>query len=566
MLRNRTLRRPFGTACLLLTLTVLSVSTRGWGSDAQPPSRLGRGELVRDIRELTDILESAHPDPYINGGGKVAYHRRLQTLLASIPEDGLSRADFHAALLPIVAGLGDGHTTLPLDEAEKDYDNPGGIPFIFEVVEGRLYVDAVAHEEDLPLVGATLESIEGVSFTELVARESLRRGHDNELHALSALARRGALFFGESLWRLVPEWQDRSKIDLTLRDPGGELLVLEVPPADNVEYPLHRKQSRIELTKDAGWFGYRFLDPGREVAYLWIDNMTTYREMFEVSRSVGSQGYEDWARRVYEKSTRRGAPDDLDAVIGGIASATEVFQPLCRDMKAAGSKALVVDLRKNFGGNDLMVPIFLYFLVGFDRTVTVVEQTAAIQKMSPLFAESTEAGIDLAEIPYTDRVPLVLTDYDFSLDAQFMTGGQLRDAVGASLLRMFHQTPTFSAVFDEREDEACYFPQRILVLSGNATQSSGFDLLTNLYRLGAEIVGVPSSQAGNSFGNIRHFVLPQSKLEGYVSTKYFLQYPHEAATGFTLQPHHTLTYSKLTALDFDPNASLLLALEILGSN
>jgi hypothetical protein len=256
----------------------------------------------------------------------------------------------------------------------------------------------------------------------------------------------------------------------------------------------------------------------------------------------------------------------MDAVIEGITPATDVFQSLCRDMKAAGSRALVVDLRKNFGGNDLMVPIFLYFLVGFDRTVTVVEETAAIQKMSPLFAQSTEAGIDLADIAYSNRVPLVLTDYDFSLDAQFMTGGQLRDAVGANLLRMFHQTPTFSAVFDEREDEGCYIPERILVLSGNATQSSGFDLLTNLYRLGAEVVGVPSSQAGNSFGNIRHFVLPHSKLEGYVATKYFVQYPHEAATGFTLQPHHTLTYRKLAALDFDPNASLLLALEILGSN
>jgi hypothetical protein len=566
MLRERTLRRAFGTACLLLILTVPSASTRAWASDPQPPHRLGRGELVRDIRELTDVLESAHPDPYLNGGGKIAYHRRLQALIRSIPDDGLTRADFHAALLPFVARLGDGHTTLPPDAADKDYDNPGGIPFFFEVVEGRLYVDAVAHEDDLPLVGATLESIAGVSFTELVARESLRQGHDNELHALSALARRGALFFGESLRRLVPEWKDRAKIDLMLRDPGGELRVVEVPLAENVEHPLHRRQSRIELTEDAAWFGYRFLDPGREVAYLWIDNMTTYREMFEVSRSVGSQGYEGWARRVYEKSTGRGAPEDLDAVIEGIASATDVFQRLCRDMKAAGSRALVVDLRKNFGGNDLMVPIFLYFLVGFDRTVTVVEETAAIQKMSPLFAESTEAGIDLAEIPYTDRVPLMLTDYDFSLDAQFMTGGQLSDAVGANLLRMFHRTPTFSAVFDERENEGCYSPERILVLSGNATQSSGFDLLTNLYRLGAEVVGVPSSQAGNSFGNIRHFVLPHSKLEGYVSTKYFVQYPHEAATGFALQPHHTLTYRKLAALDFDPNASLLLAMEILGAN
>lgn len=566
MLRERAQRRAFGTGCLFLILTVPWASTPAWPADSQPPRRLGRGDLVRDIRELTDLLESAHPDPYINGGGKVEYHRRLQALIRSIPDDGLTRPDFHAALLPFIARLGDGHTTLSPDKADKDYDHPGGIPLFFEVVEGRLYVDAVVHEADLPLVGAALESIQGVTFTELLARESLRQGHDNELHALSALARKGALFFGESLWRLVPEWKNRSKIELTLRDPKGEFQVLDILPAENVKYPLHRRQSRIELSEDAGWLGYRLLDPGRKVAYLWIENMTTYREMFEVARSVGSQGYENWARRVYEKSTGRGAPEDLDAVIEGINSATDVFQTLCRDMKAAGTRALVVDLRKNFGGNDLMVPIFLYFLVGFERTVAVVGETAAIQKMSPLFAGSTATGIDLAEIPYTDRVPLVLTDYDFSLDAQFMTGGKHHDAVAAELLRMFRQTPTFSAVFDERENEGCYFPEKILVLSSNATQSSGFDLLTNLYRLGAEIVGVPSSQAGNSFGNIRHFVLPHSQLQGYVSTKYFVRFPHEAATGFALQPHHTLTYRRLAALDFDPNASLLLALEILGSN
>jgi len=565
ILKERILRRTTGTALLSLTLALLSTSTQAWASDSQPPPRLGRAELIRDIRELSDLLESAHPDPYINGGGKVAYHRRLQALIRSIPDEGLTRSDFHAALLPFIAGLSDGHTILEPDEADHDHDNPGGVPFYLEVVEERLYVDAVVRQEDLPLIGAILETIEGVPSTELVARESLRQGHDNDHHALSALARDGALYFGESLRRLVPEWKDRSKIELTLRDTAGELRDLEVLPAENVEYPLYRRESRIELTNDGGWFGYRFLDPDREIAYLWINNMTTYREMFEVSRAVGGRGFEGWAKRVYERSSGRDAPEDMDAVIEGIASATGVFQPLCRDMKAASSRALVVDLRKNYGGNDLMVPIFLYFLVGFDRTVTVVEETAAIQKFSPLFAESTEAGIDLAEIPYSDRVPLVLADYDFSLDAQFMPDGQLRDALGANLLRMFRQTPTFSAVFDKREDEGCYFPERILVLSGNATQSSGFDLLTNLYRLGAEIVGVPSSQAGNSFGNVRHFALPNSKLEGHVATKYFVQYPDEAATGFALQPHHTLTYRKLIDLNFDPNASVLLALEVLNS-
>jgi hypothetical protein len=562
MSRERRPRWVLGTASVLLALSP-SVVNRTWALDTPPAPRLSREALIRDIRELSEVLENAHPDPYINGGGKVAYHRRLQALIRSMPDDGLDRADFHAALLPFIARVGDGHTVLLAGESERDDNEPGGLPFVFEVVEDRLYVDAVAREEYLHLIGATLDSIEGVPFAELLARESLRQGHDNELHAMSSLARRGALFFGDSLRRLVPEWKDRSKIHLILRDATGKRLTLEVQPLENVEYPLRRRSSSIEPAQDGGWFGYRFLDLDRDVAYLWIHNMTTYREMFEVSRSLGSRGYESWARRVYEKFTGGAAPESVDAVIEGIPPATDVFRSLCEEMKAAGSKALIVDLRRNFGGNDLMVPMLLYFLVGFDQTVTVIAETAAIQKMSPLFDQSTETGIDLAEVPYSGRVPLVLTDYDFSLDARFMEGGRLHDSVSASLLRMFRQTPTFSAVFEGRQDEGCYLPERIMVLSGNATQSSGFDLMTNLHRLGAEIVGVPSSQAGNSFGNIRHFMLPNSKLEGYVATKYFVQFPDEAATGYVLQPDHTLTFRELAARDFDPNATLLLALELL---
>jgi hypothetical protein len=100
------------------------------------------------------------------------------------------------------------------------------------------------------------------------------------------------------------------------------------------------------------------------------------------------------------------------------------------------------------------------------------------------------------------------------------------------------------------------------VLCGNATQSSGFDLLSQLVRIGAETVGVTPSQAGNSFGNIQQFKLAHSGLTGWVSTKYFLGYPDEAPTGFALEPHYPVNYETLVRYDFDPNATLLYAMSI----
>ncbi|MFX0107664.1 MAG: hypothetical protein ACFE7R_05235 [Candidatus Hodarchaeota archaeon] len=50
--------------------------------------KLSREQIIKDIRELSDILETAHPDPYIHGGGKIAYHRRFQKLIMGVQKDG----------------------------------------------------------------------------------------------------------------------------------------------------------------------------------------------------------------------------------------------------------------------------------------------------------------------------------------------------------------------------------------------------------------------------------------------------------------------------------------------
>lgn len=554
----------------VFTVLVLSLSTLRPALQATPAqvdqetgALLTRQQALEDIRSLSEVLESAHPDPYLAGGGKVAYHRRLQLLMRDIPDSGLSTMELHARLQLFIASLGDGHTSLPFDSSTRNKADPGGIPLYFEVIDQRLWVAAVTSGDQLDLIGTTLEAVEAVPFGELVQRESLQRGHDNVHHALSSLTGFGALYSAESLRRLVPEWEDSEQITLRLRRPSGVLEDLSLRPGHEVEYPLLRRESRVDLPKGSGSFAYHFLDEARDVAFLRIDNMTSYREMFEYSRAVGSSGWESWARRVFERLYGETAPSDLGEVVAAIPSATETFSSLFEAMREAESKTLIVDLSRNYGGNDLMVQIFLYFLVGFDETVALAEQTAAIRKLSPLLATSSQSGLDLIEIEYSDSVPLTLEDYDFSADFHFMPEATLDRAVRERFLGMFAQMPSFYDLFRTRQQEATYRPERIVVLCSNATQSSGFDLMTNLYRLGALIVGVPSSQAGNGFGDIRRFELTHSKLVGYVSTKCFFAFPEQPATGFTLEPHHTLTYPKLASYDFDNNAILLLALEVL---
>ncbi|MGD8969523.1 MAG: hypothetical protein PVI07_18615, partial [Anaerolineae bacterium] len=114
---------PTATPSALYTATVMATEREATATPtesapqptAAPTTRPGcfsREELIEDARELAHILESTHPDPYIRGGGKIAFRRRLHQLLNAIPEDGMTRDEFVRLLRPFIAAVGDGHTVI----------------------------------------------------------------------------------------------------------------------------------------------------------------------------------------------------------------------------------------------------------------------------------------------------------------------------------------------------------------------------------------------------------------------------------------------------------------------
>jgi hypothetical protein len=102
---------------------------------------LTHDQLVEDVRQLADIIESCHPDPYSGGGGRIAFHRRLHEVLCAIPEEGMTRDEFIKLLRPFVAGVADQHMEV-YTAYDVDMSAPGGVPFVFDVVEQSLYVIA----------------------------------------------------------------------------------------------------------------------------------------------------------------------------------------------------------------------------------------------------------------------------------------------------------------------------------------------------------------------------------------------------------------------------------------
>jgi hypothetical protein len=151
------------------------------------PGYFSRDQLIEDTRQLAEILESAHPDPYINGGGRIAFHRRLQRILNSIPEEGMKKEAYIQLLRPFVAALGDSHTRI-WDGYAVNSSRPGGVPLQFAIVEKSLYVAGVPRSLPQELLGYLLVSVEGLPVDELVERETRLVGCENEIYALVFLS------------------------------------------------------------------------------------------------------------------------------------------------------------------------------------------------------------------------------------------------------------------------------------------------------------------------------------------------------------------------------------------
>jgi hypothetical protein len=161
-------------------------------------------------------------------------------------------------------------------------------------------------------------------------------------------------------------------------------------------------------------------------------------------------------------------------------------------------------------------------------------------------------------------VPLTTTDYDFSADwyDRGRRDPSVVDSLEAELGHEMDQMPTFAAEYRSRQYERYYCPENVMVLCSPVTFSSGYTLMYYLYRAGAKIVGTPSAQAGNCFGEAVSFELQHSELTGSISHKQFTYFHDDPEMGQVLMPDYPMTYDKLKSYDFDVNADILYALDV----
>ncbi len=74
-----------------------------------PPS-ISRQDAMTDIDTLVRALESVHPDIYFKRS-RESFAAQRQALIANLP-DSMTRSDWYLRVAPLIAGFGDGHTTV----------------------------------------------------------------------------------------------------------------------------------------------------------------------------------------------------------------------------------------------------------------------------------------------------------------------------------------------------------------------------------------------------------------------------------------------------------------------
>lgn len=543
------------------------------------PARLTPAEASADTRELAQLLETTHPDPYTRGGGKLAFARRLDATLAAIPADGLSPTALFDLLRPFVAALGDGHTHLsppPSAQGESaDLDAPG--PWLeFEAVDGRLYVARVFRPEEQRLLGGVLLSIEDVPAAELLTRVNTLSGNDNLYQSLDRLARllnRPADL--AALLRRPADSLTASGLRFGLQLPAdSQPSVVTVPYASKSTLspldPPSALTSRLPPL-DAADLAAGFLTDDGAVACLRLASMMRYREAFEEWRATGfNDNLGDYltetAARAAHLEPAALATESIDARIARVPSASEQFARLCAEMNRRGARTLIVDLRGNQGGNSLIADILTACLYGADA-VTRTDSGYQIARLSPLYF-STHRGDSLADFRQrTGNPALTLGDYDFSEENRWQrrqktgwTPAEISSAT-ADFTRQAAHSPAFSQLLAGplRSGKPLWRGQ-VLVVTDARTYSAGFDLAVALLRQGAQLVGVPPAQAGNCFIDICPAELTHSHLEVTISFKASFLFPGDPSRGEVLHPGRELTYEQLRAMAFDPAASLRLAL------
>lgn len=554
---------------LLVLIVIITSSSIGFTQN------LTHAQLVEDSKQLVSIIESCHPDPYSNFGGKIDFHLAFNQLLKSIPDDGLSTEDFWWLLSGFLSRIEDGHTYLyPIKQPNPN--KPEGIPLHFKVLaDSTLVISKVCNVEHAALVGSKVLSVNNIKVSALLQKVASLYPMENLFDKYRNLY--VYLWYADYLKHLLPDWQAGNSVDIEVQRDDARIKRVTIPTGGNVSYKsISSKESMLRVPDvDKCDFVFDWIGSNKNICYLRIDKQDEFREYAEQAidglKSIQNpeilkayrQQYLAYAHQWHSRFHGTPGSDSLEQVISELPSFTEFMREVAKELKVNQTDNLIIDLSRNSGGVSLLSDILVYFLFGKEKLGDIHVDNYDITFLSPM-AIRTAASLNpemINRIRGNDqKYPLQSGDYDFYTFDKWLKN----DSKGHNLPdSYFESTPTFHAEYVSGEFSEYFCPKNIYVIGSDKTYSAGFETLVRLVKCGATFVGVPPAQSGNCFGMGITPIdgLKNSKFKLNVSVKKVMIFPNDQAKGYQLNPDIPIDYKTYKSYKFDPNASILTVLK-----
>ena len=525
----------------LLLLAMLSAST-------SVVAQISNDSIVADFRYFLHQLETTHPDPYTNYGGKAFFHRAASETYWCLKDDSVTtREELCWRIRAFLAPLSDGHTQIHFPETQGSFSL---VPIRFKAVGDGLFIRRLPDEHQ-QLIGSRLVGIENVQTKDLCEEMMKIYPAENEIGKIANICGHGHQ--PVVLGRIIPGLR-QDTISYHLMTPEGNFvrLPLALIPVKQwkewnreVTSPMDNRFPTENLT-------YTFADKQKNTMYFRSTSIMA-RDNIEYMYQAGMNYYDD-LKYCYDKVYHRPMPSDTLKAIASLPSFSEEFEKMLQLMKRNKSENLIIDLRGNGGGWTPITYPTLYQLWG-DGYLQKNFQNHLYRLLSPLYMQKLNMTLEQFNARYH-------TNYEFG-DYTFFESDEKTQAVTDETRTRFVSN-SMSCIQDKlakQNGQPVYTPKHIYVLADADTYSAAFHYMFYLWKMGAKIVGVPSSQAPNTFMEVTPFTLPRTNLEGSISNSLQLFLPADDPCAKQLTPDILLTYDDYKRYNFDNQAEVLFLLD-----
>lgn len=532
--------------CGLLLMATLGV-------DAQPKEAHPRNQaimpgdsLVNDFLFFCDMLEETHPDPYTGFGGRPFFSIQRDLMADRIANDSLSLTDFCDLLNEFIVPLKDIHTFVqypPSDSQPLKYVRC----IAFDVLNDGLMVSGIAQPYSQYL-GSRLLATNDVPVETLAERMTKIKPSENKIGNLRNLSiwgiqdvilhKLGVAFNDTVRYHLLTSNQDTVYVDLP---------VVEGKHYADVE--MERLNSSLSLPQGNMQFG--LIGGEEDIMYFRLSRVMA-RENYKYCYENGwSNALDDITN--YYKSSGKDMPEDINEAIAAIPSLSEEFSKMLMEMKENDIETLIIDLRGNGGGWTPIVLPSMMMMFGDDY-----------------FGKDFEIkNIRLISDAFLRKLNLSLDQLNQSWGAQFKVGDyvamtEYEDADLATLrsLKLQNAMTETPELLRSLNGQPLYRPKQIFVVTDPFTNSAAFHYAFYLWKMGAHLVGVPTSQAPNTFMEVTPFQLPYTNLAASASNTMQQFFPPDSPYAKIFKPDIEISSKDYSNHNLDANTPILTILDL----